>query len=98
MTSKLHNFPGFLNPNSKGRRHKLKTKGKSPHDIKTHHNLYIAYIKGNTRRIKPAVKNTNYNALNKVKFCFNHLPKIKLYEILNKISMKIKITYFKWIV
>lgn len=53
LMSQLNKFPGVLHLNSKSKRHRSKSKGKSPQNIKAHQNLYIAYIKGNSRRIKP---------------------------------------------
>lgn len=53
VIGKLQKFPGVLGSTHKRGHKSLKTKGKSPQSIKAHHNLYIAYIKGNARRIKP---------------------------------------------
>jgi len=66
MLSKLQNFPGVMNMKSKrhklkNKRQKLESKGKSPQSMRTYHNLYVAYIKGNSRPSKPAAKHGNFH-------------------------------------
>lgn len=72
---RLQKFPGVLQMSSKSKRHRTKSKGKSPQNMKAHHNLYVAYIKGNARRIKPATKHSHYHPVNKTaltKHQFDH--------------------------
>lgn len=54
VLSKLQKFPGMFHLGCK--KGKFKSKRKSPHSLKTHHNLYVAYIKGNARRVKAVPK------------------------------------------
>ena len=65
LINRLQKFPGMLNLSSKHKRHRTKSKGKSPQNIKAHHNLYVAYIKGNSRRIKPISKYQHFHPGNK---------------------------------
>lgn len=61
VLNKLQKFPGMLHLNWK-KRSKQKPKNRSPQNMKTHHNLYVAYIKGNSRRLKPTAKPSCYSS------------------------------------
>lgn len=61
IISKLQHFPGVQSISTKGKRHRTKSKGKSPHSLKVNHNLYVAYIKGNSRRIKASLKQNPFS-------------------------------------
>ena len=100
IISKLQHFPGVQAIVSKGKRHRAKSKGKSPHNLKVNHNLYVAYIKGNSRRVKASLKQNPFNSGNhgvidrRVNTSLNPIGSIILFNLV-MISLLIKILIYR---